>query len=134
MKQYSFLQETFDYDPSTTGMRLSKLVTGTGKVFSNAAKGMKNVITQSAVTKRQLVDADIAKQKQILKDPKSTEYERAVAKAKIRRDKAIIQNLYDYRDAVAQTPDKYDRRELRLAYKDAARHIKDTYSADRQTI
>lgn len=134
MKQYSFLQETFDYDPSTARMRFSKFVTGTGKVLGDAAKGMKNVMSQSAVTKRQVVDADIIKQKQILNNPESTEYQKAVAKAKIRRDKAIIRNLYNYRDAVAQTPDKFDRQELKLAYRDAARHINDTYSADRQTL
>lgn len=134
MKQYSFLQESFDYDPSTSRIRFSKFLSGTGKVLSNAASGMKNVISQSSATKRQLIDADIDRQNQILKDPNSTEYQKAVAQAKIRRDQAIIQNLYNYRDAVAQTPDKFDRKELKSAYRDAARHINDTYTADYQTL
>ena len=105
--------------------------TGVGAA-AGTAKGADQAINAVATTKRQLVDNDAAQQKKILASRFAKPWQRRQAQARLQRNQLIDTNLRNYKDAVAQTPDAEDRKELRRAYRAVGRHINARHGANMQ--
>ena len=95
-------------------------------------KGADQAVNAVTTTKRQLVDSDSRHQQNVLSSKAANPWQRRQAQARLQRNNLIDANLRNYRDAVAQTPDAADRKELRKAYRATGRHINARHGANMQ--
>lgn len=81
-------------------------------------------------SRQQLIDRDNAIRQGTLKNPLASRHAKNVARAKIVKNNLISNNLQNYRDAIAQTPDAVDRQMIKQQYKETNKWIGDRHQAN----